>query len=37
MSDGSGTVTAQNINAGTEVEIGTVVTITARGNASGGQ
>ena len=37
MSDGSGTVTAQSIPAGTEAEVGTVVTITAKENASGGQ
>lgn len=37
IKDGSGTVTAQNLTAGTEVEIGTVVTVTAKENASGGQ
>ncbi len=37
MSDGSGTVISQSTTAGTEVEIGTVITITARENASGGQ
>ena len=37
MIDGSGTVTAQNITFGTEVQVGTVITITAKENASGGQ
>ncbi|MBR2289804.1 MAG: PASTA domain-containing protein [Clostridia bacterium] len=37
ITDGSGTVTAQSITAGTEVEEGTVITVTAKTNASGGQ
>ena len=37
MIDGSGTVTAQNITFGTEVQVGTVITVTAKENASGGQ
>ena len=37
MKDGTGIVTAQNLVAGTEVEEGTVITITAKENASGGQ
>ena len=37
ITDGLGTVIAQSITAGTEVEEGTVVTITAKENASGGQ
>lgn len=35
--DGDGIVTAQNIVAGTEVQEGTVITLTANVNASGGQ
>lgn len=35
--DGSGTVVAQSLTAGTEVEEGTAVTVTAKENASGGQ
>ena len=35
--DGSGIVMAQSIIAGTEVEEGTVITITAKTNTSGGQ
>lgn len=37
ITDGSGIVVAQSITAGTEIEIGTVVSITAKTNASGGQ
>ena len=37
MPDGTGIVTAQNIIEGTEVEVGTVITVTAKENASGGQ
>ena len=37
ITDGSGTVIAQSITAGTAVEAGTVVTVTAKENASGGQ
>ena len=35
--DGIGIVTAQSITPGTEVEEGTVVSLTAKENASGGQ
>ena len=35
--DGSGTVTAQSITAGTETQEGTVIMVTAKTNASGGQ
>lgn len=37
ITDGTGIVTAQSIPAGTEVQEGSVVTVTANTNASGGQ